>query len=223
MAGIDLGTRIIKVNISKLRRDDTISPSSPGIALEQQLTRLGAKTTVDLVDVQSECLSEDGVPFELALWNCETRGLEIFAGSARLSQCCALHGMRVGTPVDIRNGFDLDTSKGCQMVSRIIGDQQPDVIILEPVCGPWSPTQNINDPEMVREKQSQAMPMVEFTASTAQYQIKNNRYFIIENPLKSKLWYTRVMQNLCRQYGVTYDNLDMCAFGARDPVSHKLF
>ena len=29
MAGIDLGTRIIKVNISKLRRDDTISPSSP--------------------------------------------------------------------------------------------------------------------------------------------------------------------------------------------------
>ena len=226
MAGIDLGTRLIKVNISKLRRDDTISPSSPGISLEPQLNRLGAKTTVDLVNVQPECVSEDGVPFDQALWNCETRGkihvLEVFAGSARLSQCCALKGMRVGTPIDIRNGFDLNTSKGRQIVSRIVREQQPDVIILEPVCGPWSPMQNINDPEMVREKQSQAMPMVEFTASTAQYQIKNNRYFIIENPLKSKLWYTRVMQNLCRQYGVTHDNLDMCAFGARDPISHKL-
>ena len=226
MAGIDLGARIIKVDVSKLRRDDAISPSSPGIALEPQLMRLGAKTTVDLVDVESECLTEDGVPFDQALWNCETRGkihvLEIFAGSAGLSQCCALHSMRVGTPIDIRNGFDLNTSKGRQIVSKIVREQQPDVIILEPACGPRSPMQNINDPEMVREKQSQAMPMLEFTASTAQYQIKNNRYFIIENPLKSKLWYTRVMQNLCLQHGVTYDNLDMCAYGARDPVSHKL-
>ena len=130
--------------------------------------------------------------------------------------------MRVGTPIDIRNGFDLNTSIGRQIVSKIAREQQPDVIVLEPVCGPWSPMQNINDPKMVREKQSQAMPMVEFTASIAQYQIKNNRYFIIENPLKSKLWYTRAMQNLCLQHGVTYDNIDKCAFGARDPVSHKL-
>ena len=84
--------------------------------------------------------------------------LEIFAGSARLSQCCALHGMRVGTPIDIRNGFDLSTSKGRQMVSKIVKEQEPDVIILEPVCGPWSPMQNINDQDAVREKQSQAMP-----------------------------------------------------------------
>ena len=62
--------------------------------------------------------------------------------------------------------------------------------------------QNINDQDAVREKQAQAMPMVEFTASMAHYQIKNNRYFIM-NPLKSKLWYVRVIQNLLEQYGVT--------------------
>ena len=227
MVGIDLGTRILKVNISKLRRDDTISPSSPGIELEPpQLSRLNSKTTVNLADAFPEDCSEDGVPFTEALWNCVNRGkihvLEIFAGSARLSQCCALYGMRVGTPIDIRNGFDLSTSKGRQMVSKIVKEQEPDVIILEPVCGPWSPMQNINDPETVREKQSQAMPMVEFTADMAQYQIKNGRYFIIENPLKSKMWYVRIIQNLLAQHGVTYGDLDMCAFGARDPVSHKL-
>ena len=217
----------MKVNISKLRRDDTISPSSPGIELEPpQLSRLKVKTTVNLADATSEDCSEDGVPFSDAMWNCETRGkihmLEIFAGSARLSQCCALHGMRVGTPIDIRNGFDLGTSKGRQMVSKIVKEQEPDVIILEPVCGPWSPMQNINDQDAVREKQAQAMPMVEFTASMAQYQIKNGRYFIIENPLKSKMWYVRIIQNLLEQYGVTYGDLDMCAFDAGDPVSHKL-
>ena len=67
----------------------------------------------------------------------------------RLSQCCALSGMKVGTPIDIRNGVDISTSKGRAMTNRIIREQQPDVIILEPVCGPWSNMQNINDWESV--------------------------------------------------------------------------
>ena len=45
---------------------------------------------------------------EQAHWNCVRKGkihvLEIFAGSARFSQCCALSGLKVGTPVDIRDG-----------------------------------------------------------------------------------------------------------------------
>ena len=53
---------------------------------------------------------------EQAHWNCVRKGkihvLEIFAGSARFSQCCALSGLKVGTPVDIRTGFDVMTSKG---------------------------------------------------------------------------------------------------------------
>lgn len=45
---------------------------------------------------------------------------EIFAGSARLSQCCALSGMKVGTPIDIRNGFDIFMSKGRSATNRIV-------------------------------------------------------------------------------------------------------
>ena len=47
---------------------------------------------------------------EEAHWNCVRKGkigkihvLEILAGSARFSQCCALTGLKVGAPVDIRN------------------------------------------------------------------------------------------------------------------------
>ena len=47
-----------------------------------------------------------------ANWNCVTKGkihvLEVFAGSARLSQCCTLAGLKVGMPIDIRTGFDYD-------------------------------------------------------------------------------------------------------------------
>ena len=49
---------------------------------------------------------EDLTPIpEEAHWNCARKGkihvLEIFAGEARFSQCCALAGLKVGTPVDI--------------------------------------------------------------------------------------------------------------------------
>ena len=84
---------------------------------------------------------------EQAHWNCVREGkihvLKIFAGSARFSQCCALSGLKVGTPVDIRTGFDVMTSKGRRMVMEIIREQAPDVILMAPVCGPWSNMQNI--------------------------------------------------------------------------------
>ena len=84
---------------------------------------------------------------EQAHWNCVGKGkihvLEIFAGSARFSQCCALPGLKVGTPVDICTGFDVMTFKGRHMVMEIIREQAPDVILMAPVCGPWSNMQNI--------------------------------------------------------------------------------
>ena len=94
---------------------------------------------------------------EQAHWNCVRKGkihvLEIFAGSARFSQCCALTGLKVGTRVDIRTGFDVMTSKGRHMVMEIIKEQAPDVILMAPVCGPWSnmhptrPTKSLGEAE----------------------------------------------------------------------------
>ena len=92
---------------------------------------------------------EDLTPVpEQARRNCVRKGkihvLESFAGSARFSQCCALSGLKVGTPVvDIRTGFDVMTSKGRRMVMEIIKEQAPDVILMAPVCGLWSNMQNI--------------------------------------------------------------------------------
>ena len=102
---------------------------------------------------------------EQAHWNCVRKGkihvLEIFAGSARFSQCCALSGLTVGTPVDIRTGFGVMTSKGRHMVMEIIKEQAPDVILMAPVCGPWSNMQNIQqDQQRVWEKRKRYLPMV---------------------------------------------------------------
>ena len=55
-----------------------------------------------------------------------------------------MSGMKVGVPTGIRTGFDLTTSKGRKMVNETIHEQEPDIVVMEPVCGPWSNMQNPN-------------------------------------------------------------------------------
>ena len=133
-----------------------------------------------------------------------------------------MSGMKVGVPIDIRTGFDLTTSKGRKMVTDIVQTQEPDLIVMEPVCGPWSNMQNLNGMNTVWEKREKLRPMVEFVVQLAKYQHRHGRYFLIENPLTSRIWYEHSMASLLALPGVTYGDLDMCVFGARDPESHKL-
>ena len=270
MVGLDLGTRLIKVNLTKVRKDETIPPGKPGIDFllpdeqeslqkDQEGTssdskknqpsiptpkpassrplRIAGKSKMQPVapkpsetpasarPMNVEDVTEDrtSIP-EQAHWNCVKKGkihvLEIFAGSARFSQCCALTGLKVGTPVDIRNGFDVMTSKGRHMVMEIIREQAPDLILMAPVCGPWSNMQNIQqDQQRVWEKRQRYIPMVEFVASIARYQLKHKRYFIIENPQTSRIWYLNCMQQLFSDPSVTWGDFHFCAYGLRDPES----
>ena len=111
------------------------------------------------------------------------------------------------------------TSKGRHMVMEIIKEQAPDVILMAPVCGPWSNMQNIQqDQQRVWEKRKRYLPMVEFVASIARYQLKHRRYFIIENPQTSKIWYLNCMQQLFSDPSVTGD-FHSCAYGLKDPES----
>ena len=64
--------------------------------------------------------------------------LELFAGSARLSQVAAMNGLRVGQPIDLRTGFDILTSDGRKRTMEIIEKQKPKVIFTAPHCAPWS-------------------------------------------------------------------------------------
>ena len=65
--------------------------------------------------------------------------------------------------------------------------------------------------------------MVEFCVRVALYQIEHGRYFIIENPASSKIWYTKCFQRLLMKQAVTYGTLDMCGFGMRDPNGYYYY
>ena len=107
------------------------------------------------------------------------------------------------------------TSKGRRMVMEIIREQAPDVILMAPVCGPWSNMQNIQqDQQKVGEKRRRYL-----VASIARYQLKRRRYFIIENPQTSRIWYLKCMQQLFSDTSVTWGDFYFCAYGLKDPES----
>ena len=57
----------------------------------------------------------------------------------------------------------------------------------------------------------------------ALHQLKNKRKFNIENQKDSSIWYVHCFQDLLRQKGVTYGDLNFCASNMRDPVSGKYY
>ena len=81
--------------------------------------------------------------------------------------------------------------------------------------------QNVTGMNTVWEKREKLRPMVEFVAQVVKYQHCHGRHFLIKNPLTSRIWYEPEMASLLALPGVTYGDLDMCVFGARDPESYK--
>ena len=69
----------------------------------------------------------------------------------------------------------------------------------------------------VERLQKADLPMVKFCVQVALYQIKKGRYFMIENPQTFETWKLADILSLLNQAGVTWNTLDMCAFGMVDP------
>eukprot|EP00435_Cladocopium_sp_Y103_P076085 s7_g76.t1 len=249
MVGVDLGTRIVKVNISKIRKDhnpiedvevpldptalasaDLTATSAAGAAKDACVTTMKAKAegsanTILKFDASLE--GPEGIKYGNYMWEPVTHGkidfLEMFSGSAKLSQTAASQGLRVGATIDLRTGYDLLTADGRRRAMEVIERQQPKIIHMAPVRGPWSQMQSKNDPAHTWYKRKKYLPMVEFCAKVALYQLEHGRFFIIENPATSKIWYTKHFQRLLMKHGVTWGTLDMCAFGMRDPNGYYYY
>ena len=212
MIGIDLGTRIIKVNQSKLRKDhnpieDVDVPLDPVALSAEIMASPDRDPATDIQEKDANQVGPEGINYSHFSWSPVMHGtvdfLELFAGSAKLSQVATMNGLRVG--------------HGRQKCMDIIERQKPKVIFMAPVCGPWSQMQNINSQESADEKRRKYLPMLEFCARVAQYQIDHGRFFIIENPMSSRIWHLKCLCRLLGQSNVTWDSLDMCFFGMKDP------
>ena len=95
------------------------------------LSSESARTDIPVTDHASSLVQSDGAQigvegftYSSYAWQPVMTGkidfLELFAGSARLSQVAAMNGLRVGQPIDLRTGFDILTSDGRKRTMDII-------------------------------------------------------------------------------------------------------
>ena len=251
MVAIDTGKQVLRVNESKIRKDKdewhdielpeekqdqdeqplqslAPAPPTPTVVRRKPLKSIPENeplSTASSSTGRTSALAEDS-SFEAVMWQAVQQGkinfLELFAGSARLSAACSNEGLQVGSPIDLRTGFDLNTKQGQRKAWQIIMEQQPDIVFMAPVCTPWSALRN-TAPIEVREAERAAMlPMVKFCTQVALHQMSKGKHFLLENPETSAMWKQGDMLALAAKDGVTWGTLDFCCYGMRDPGNQLL-
>ena len=147
--------------------------------------------------------------------------LEIFGGSAALSLMAKSTGKWVALePVDLVYGSDLLSPKEQQLVLEQIDLWEPDLVCLEPPCGPWSGLQALNHPEVVDMKRAIHMPFWTFSAKVWKRQNRAGRLVLLEQPLLSA---ALKLPCMLERSDVHRAVVDQCRFGLKDPLSSLLF
>ena len=146
--------------------------------------------------------------------------MEMFAGSARLTSMTHEYNLNATQPFDLIYGMDFKDEKQRSSIFRTVKRLRPWLIPMGVTCTHWN-LFNINmnyntdeRKEILRFLQADDEVLVDFAVDLAWEQIEHGRLFLIENPLRSKLWTLPRMVRLMEQLGVWSVNLDLGAFGA---------
>ena len=176
-------------------------------------------------------LRPDRTKMRLLPRGCRTFLLEIFAGAAVLSLLAAGKGYAVSQPVDITyDGIDLKKESHRAMIEEQIERDDPYCIALSPVCGPWSPWQNVNMSksesleEHIMQMRKEWYPVCKWMCKIIRKRISAGRQVILEQPWKSAMWDSLAFQRLIQEQpkdALTGEPLevvctDQCRFGLYD-------
>ena len=168
---------------------------------------------------------------------CKTFLMEVFAGAATLSVLASQLGLPISAPVDIEYDprFNLLDKNNRDALWKHIEDEDPYLLTLAPVCGPWSPWQHVNlqrsedTYEKIMGQRNQWYPVVRWLVSVIEHRLQRGRKVLLENPWGSMMWQLRCMDQLISKApcnSITGEALelqrtDQCMYGLRDEVTGK--
>ena len=143
---------------------------------------------------------------------------EVFS-RPRISKEAQRQGMTAGTSFDILTGYDLSKRGDRQACWRRLVEEDPELIVVCPPCGPFSQLQGLNYPKMRME---QAMMMLEeglqhleFAMQVFEWQIRRGKWALFEHPQGSAAWQEECVQRVLRMRGVQRVTGDQCMYGLR--------
>ena len=133
------------------------------------------------------------------------------------------------TPISIEQGFDLLTETGRRNAERYIQQEQPDLIVAEWMCDPYSKIRNVNfakggltEAKILDMRKSHAK-LVAWIAKQERWQREVNKgHWLGEQPEKCGSWNLRATQEMRRgNYNTVFDMCNADAAGLKDPQANR--
>ena len=126
--------------------------------------------------------------------------LETFAGQGNISRRCVQFGLKSLAPIDYETGWDLYRKEDQRHVDRALDQFKPLVLVQGLDCKDWCLLQDnvnyIHRLEQLWQRRARARPLVKRAAGWCAKQSRENRYWLIENPLTSRLWQEECIQQI---------------------------
>ena len=91
------------------------------------------------------------------------------------------------------------------MIEARIDAEDPFLLSMAPVCGPWSPLHNLNETresfsERLQALRQQWYPVIKWLTDVIRKRLQKGREVMMENPWPSRMWSLRCMLELLEDY-----------------------
>lgn len=127
--------------------------------------------------------------------------------------------MRAGHAIDLLTGYDLRMEKDLRRMWHALEEDDPELTVCSPPCGPFCQIQALNFPKMPTEKVmkivGEGLQHLRTAAQVCKRQYKRGKIFVLEHPRGSKAWLEEEIEELKALPGVFVCRFDMCQFGMR--------
>ena len=125
------------------------------------------------------------------------------------------------TTLDPEDGepWDFDDKDKRSKAMRMLDQDKPLLLVVSPMCGPFSAMNNINYSRMtvdeVRTKIKAGMRHVKFALELCLRQYREGRLFLFEHPASASSWSTEMMRQMLSLPGVMTAKFDFCQLGMK--------
>ena len=168
---------------------------------------------------------------------CKTFLLEIFAGAAMLTSMALDLGYAVSTPVDlVLDGSNMLNPETRKKLDLEIERDDPYIITLAPICGPWGPwsrlnmSKSVSTAEKIQAEREQWYPAIRWISQLIRRRLAKGRKVLMENPWPSEIWSTLPMDKLISEQPCDQETGeplqlirgDQCQFGLTDEANGHL-
>ena len=144
--------------------------------------------------------------------------LETFAGVGKLSKWAGQYGLKSLLPVDYNTGFDLKKAEDAKKVDEMLVEHEPLFLLQGIDCRDWCLLQDnvnyINRLIQLQVRRAKARPLVRRAVGWCKRQHEAGRFWLIENPVTSRLWKEPSVQGLATLDGVEESICHSGAYGA---------